>query len=505
MDGREIPGFYYDAEKKKYFKVVANHLAPQGAKYSHDGVKEERRRAKKRKLDEVTSSKRQVECVRRSRALLHPSAAGIALSRELGYHRRSETHGAQVAAFARRFQERCVLDISQENDNDPQTILDFDTRSEDGVLVLGTNAPTWNSSSMLSLFTQSYENCDLIEFLPSRITSVSLMQPPGCRIITTTEGTHDANSVMNYNSVHILGPTQLRLFSCELYNAGVHEPNTLLDAVACPFGDDDKIAAVGTEVSSVSGVSLSGPRSHEIETRGRKPRVCWLSRDTVVTGNESGEVILHDVRTLTEEIVDCETRTLYGLDRQGHDHENHIEYTAGLQGQHRSTPVITGPVANLNQVRARDAALRFLHPNPVAGLRPAGEHSRILVAGGPNMLLYDVRGALHNGRPQPGDGTPGAVLKFPCRNHLNDQQAVFDVSVPSSLVVARDDDNAVRLYSLLTGEVLRVLCEADAPWKRVWFRRLRCIESRDAGTTLMGCRGSRVLEWAFGGEADDEA
>ncbi|KAK4984855.1 hypothetical protein LTR50_006326 [Elasticomyces elasticus] len=450
MDGREIPGFYYDAEKKKYFKVVANHLAPQGAKYSHDGVKEERRKAKKRKLDEVTSSKRQVECVRRSRALLHPSTAGIALSRELGYHRRSETHDAQVAAFARRLQERCVLDISQGNDNDPQTILDFDTRSEDGVLVLGTNTPTWNSSSMLSLFTQSYENCDLIEFLPSRITSVSLMRPPGCRIITTTEGTHDANSVMNYNSVHILGPTQIRLFSCELYNAGVHEPNTLLDAVACPFGDDDKIAVVGTEVSSVSSVSLSGPRSHEIETRGRKPRVCWLSRDIVVTGNESGEVILHDVR-------------------------------------------------------ARDAALRFLHPNPVAGLRPAGEHSRILVAGGPNMLLYDVRGALHNGRPLPGDGTPGAVLKFACRNYLNDQQAVFDVSVPSSLVVARDDDNAVRLYSLLTGEVLRVLSEADAPWKRVWFRRLRCIESRDAGTTLMGCRGSRVLEWAFGGEADDEA
>jgi hypothetical protein len=31
-----------DAEKGKYFRVQANHVAPQGAKYSHENVKKER-------------------------------------------------------------------------------------------------------------------------------------------------------------------------------------------------------------------------------------------------------------------------------------------------------------------------------------------------------------------------------------------------------------------------------------------------------------------------------
>jgi hypothetical protein len=74
MAQREIPGFYFgkllfiymsrfcpvsiqvktlfgkhrsdewmtDAEKGKYFRVQANHVAPQGAKYSHENVKKEK-------------------------------------------------------------------------------------------------------------------------------------------------------------------------------------------------------------------------------------------------------------------------------------------------------------------------------------------------------------------------------------------------------------------------------------------------------------------------------
>ncbi|THC93567.1 hypothetical protein EYZ11_006960 [Aspergillus tanneri] len=40
---REIPGFYYaDPEKKKYFKIQANHKAAPGAQYSKDAVKRKR-------------------------------------------------------------------------------------------------------------------------------------------------------------------------------------------------------------------------------------------------------------------------------------------------------------------------------------------------------------------------------------------------------------------------------------------------------------------------------
>jgi hypothetical protein len=39
---REIPGFYYDPDKKKYFKIQASHKAAPGAQYSKDAVKRKR-------------------------------------------------------------------------------------------------------------------------------------------------------------------------------------------------------------------------------------------------------------------------------------------------------------------------------------------------------------------------------------------------------------------------------------------------------------------------------
>ena len=65
MNGRDIPGFYYgiltmmyilnrqetsisnlsistDADKKKYFKIQANHAAPPGSQYSKEAVKRKR-------------------------------------------------------------------------------------------------------------------------------------------------------------------------------------------------------------------------------------------------------------------------------------------------------------------------------------------------------------------------------------------------------------------------------------------------------------------------------
>jgi hypothetical protein len=67
MTQREIPGFYYgkyrsshncdknsailttpctDAEKGKYFRVQANHVAPQGAKYSQENVRKEKEQSR---------------------------------------------------------------------------------------------------------------------------------------------------------------------------------------------------------------------------------------------------------------------------------------------------------------------------------------------------------------------------------------------------------------------------------------------------------------------------
>jgi hypothetical protein len=38
-----LPGFYFDVEKNRYFKITPNHLSPKGFKYSADAIKRQRK------------------------------------------------------------------------------------------------------------------------------------------------------------------------------------------------------------------------------------------------------------------------------------------------------------------------------------------------------------------------------------------------------------------------------------------------------------------------------
>ncbi|KAF7880643.1 uncharacterized protein EAF02_007489 [Botrytis sinoallii] len=76
----ELPGYYYDSEKKKYFKIQAN--APSGSAYSSHDVK-------RRKLDDENNKaeslrvQRNVGRIKRAKILESPMAGGF-LSREFG-------------------------------------------------------------------------------------------------------------------------------------------------------------------------------------------------------------------------------------------------------------------------------------------------------------------------------------------------------------------------------------------------------------------------------------
>ncbi|KAK5136466.1 hypothetical protein LTR08_003111 [Meristemomyces frigidus] len=80
-----IPGYYFDEDKKKYFKITANHIAPPEAKFSKSNVNYESREKKKQKLEDKQNDKRHQQTVRPSRVLERPfSTGGIGLQRELG-------------------------------------------------------------------------------------------------------------------------------------------------------------------------------------------------------------------------------------------------------------------------------------------------------------------------------------------------------------------------------------------------------------------------------------
>lgn len=81
MNLGNLPGFYYDASKGKYFKIQANHAAPAEAKYAKSNVDREKREAKKRKLEERHDQIVRKQTVPAARLLKSPLLGGSGVRR----------------------------------------------------------------------------------------------------------------------------------------------------------------------------------------------------------------------------------------------------------------------------------------------------------------------------------------------------------------------------------------------------------------------------------------
>ncbi|OQE42086.1 hypothetical protein PENCOP_c004G08695 [Penicillium coprophilum] len=78
---REIPGFYYDEEKKKYFKIQANHVASPSAQYTQQSVKRKRSELKTRENKTRFRQRENKEKIRKAASLRHPL---VNVQREIG-------------------------------------------------------------------------------------------------------------------------------------------------------------------------------------------------------------------------------------------------------------------------------------------------------------------------------------------------------------------------------------------------------------------------------------
>ncbi|EXJ60744.1 hypothetical protein A1O7_04897 [Cladophialophora yegresii CBS 114405] len=81
-----LPGFYFDPEKNRYFKIQANHVAPTGSRYSRQAVKAENVIKKDQRRVERTQRTKLASTITRSKVLVHPL---LSFDRRLGDLRRS--------------------------------------------------------------------------------------------------------------------------------------------------------------------------------------------------------------------------------------------------------------------------------------------------------------------------------------------------------------------------------------------------------------------------------
>jgi hypothetical protein len=76
MNLGNIPGYYWDEEKKKYFKITADHAVESRQKYTKSNVRHEKQVAKRRKIEQREQEKRQAQTIKRMQMmLLSPNCA----------------------------------------------------------------------------------------------------------------------------------------------------------------------------------------------------------------------------------------------------------------------------------------------------------------------------------------------------------------------------------------------------------------------------------------------
>lgn len=81
-----LPGFHYDAEKKKYFKIQPNHVAAHASarKYTMAALQQEAEEQREQKRRKLFEQREKATRLRRSKVLQSPLGGGWGLMRELG-------------------------------------------------------------------------------------------------------------------------------------------------------------------------------------------------------------------------------------------------------------------------------------------------------------------------------------------------------------------------------------------------------------------------------------
>lgn len=396
MNLGQIPGYYYDSEKQKYFKIQANHAAPTGAKYAKSSVKQEERKAKKRKVEDLELKKRLKQTVRRPRLLQNPVITGAALNRELGLQQPTTDLLQRDAAVLSQLQPSSY-DLGDE------TLLDLIPFSGDRIL-----------------FANGRGLGSIVSVVPNPVVC------SGAASYRATEGRlftrHPAREEVVY--VGAFGSSVIGLHS-----------------ITSPSDDLSTFVAVAQESSNVYIATLSPGtdrlRSANYLQIGTSDSSLWSSAlrptapDVAVCGTENVCVVDAKTATRSHSMTTNETRDVTWLD------PNTIAY--GRHGANSEWVILW-------DVRTSGRSLRYHRKDLITGIHAPNRHGvQLLVSDNRRMDLYDTRMG------------KAALLSFP---HVHQgPQLQFDVSY-EGVVAALDAENAVQTYSLRSGRAVGPLAQS---------------------------------------------
>ncbi|KAK2770345.1 hypothetical protein FQN53_005569 [Emmonsiellopsis sp. PD_33] len=407
---REIPGYYYDPDKKKYFKIQANHTVPSGSKYSKDDVKKKKNASLKRKRVEEHSNRVAAETIKRSELLRYPLAGGL-LKRELGAYRTSRSQLLQQdEACIRLFERHRLANVSCNIDF---PVSKFIRDPATGTLLLAINmcakfnllsyTPTksglpWRYNLHQRIYRPVMAGHDWVSSISMGMSSDFL--------VTSSSPTGESVHVTAAKVPRAHDDGGSRIYAIEGSTTFCFPGDMIWSSATCP-DPTANMFAVGksSNLLLVNNIG-SGWDLDEVKLRSGSNimAVEWLTPKMVMMGLADSHVTFHDVRS------------------------------GGI-------------------------ATRLQHPHGVLGVRKADEY-RIVVAGQKsNLHMYDLRFA-PNGiatHPQPNNyhhTSTKPYLSFPdfaTENISNDELAV---SPELDLLACTSSSNKIQLFSLSTGKLV---------------------------------------------------
>ncbi|KAJ4289579.1 hypothetical protein N0V90_010908 [Kalmusia sp. IMI 367209] len=455
MEGlpRSLPGFYFDPEKQKYFKIQdTNTATPSQAKYSLESVRKQQKKARAERFALRRSQKREKETIVRPHAQDHLTLA--TLDREIGSRRRSYyTHGVWPNACMSRLGilPRNVVEPPEHPirlyDRDPSTKSLYAVHGDNTIKRRRLNTPNgvplptvdldgltsaslpdglpFGSAKSLTLNEYSFEPWDILARLTSSVSSLTYLPSSGALAATTYGSDRPPVVYLQFTPKH-----------CSTIWGAVPRPVSFTSSI-----ESNSVPARGTECLAVAASSylllfersLSGDwdSSTALKTNTDILALDWLSPTTIVLGGRNGQIRLYDTR-------------------------------------------------------AKGSSHILTHPYPISKLKRADDPTRFVCAGVQDALfLYDIRSRATSSETNHGhyndrffnEQYPGPINKkkrlkmkhttatrwsqpVVTFQHSNSDDIYLDVAVQPELglIAAAQDTNSstvIKIHNMWTGKVLK--------------------------------------------------
>ncbi|QKX60728.1 uncharacterized protein TRUGW13939_07874 [Talaromyces rugulosus] len=452
MNGREIPGFCWDPEKKKYFRIQANHVAPTGSQYSAQAVKKRKYDSEVQKHREGVERQIRLQRVRKSRHLTNPISritAEIESDPVRGFVKQSR----QGEAFTSQLQLRRGYDLDSLTLD--ATVADFARHDESGALIVGLNNSRFSCDLIVCPPFAQEEGKEegKVSSIPSgtdkfvsmhRLSSLSLCDS-GAFLATMDSGI-EGDSMFLVGSVANVPTDGTPIRASQLPLELTGHDSTMWCSAARPDSGNDPFFAVGTSEGLYTfrqGDMALTRANINLPKRSRKASkdvdllaLDWLSPTVIATGFRNSLVGLYDVRS------------------------------SGF-------------------------ATRIQHPRSVGQVKRVDEN-RLVVAGYRSMQMYDIRFPSKRG-----------ILSNSCltfEDYENEFRHQIDVNCGLGLVASINDGERIRFHSLADGSNIptgRSMERNIAATNRIMFENSQGMSRLGQYPRLLVSKGTVVAELAW--------